>query len=204
MSLLECQDKQKTMRDLTKQMYFAENGLTTAKDIEKLANDLLNETWKIETYRFQDAKMINLAFIGWKFEFNTRKRAAGLCSKGKKTIYISKWLLDQNLHKSLEFENTLRHEIAHALEFEIRGASDHGRLWKFIARQVLCTAERCFTSEQIGVTETTKYTLICDTCGKKQPRHKVMKKQMACGKCCRELNFGRYSEKYVLRQVQNY
>ncbi len=192
------------MKDLTKEMYFAENRLTTAKEIEKLANDLLNETWRIDAYRFQATSLFNLAFLGWKFEFNTRKRAAGLCSKREKTIYISKWLLDQNLHKSLEFENTIRHEIAHALEFELRGESDHGRLWKFIARQVLCTAERCFTSEQISVTATTKYTLICDSCGKQQPSHKIKKRKTACGKCCNEFNFGRYSEKYVLRQVQNY
>lgn len=192
------------MKDLTKQMYFAENGLTTAKEIEKLANDLLNETWRIDIYRFQDAKVINLALVGWKFEFNTRKRAAGLCSKREKTIYVSKWLFDQNPHKSLEFENVLRHELAHAIDFEIRGTSDHGQVWKMIARQVLCTAERCYKSEQISVTATTKYTLICDTCGKQTPSHKVKKRKTACGKCCNELNFGKYSEKYALRQVQNY
>lgn len=192
------------MKDLTKEMYFAENRLTTAKEIEKLANDLLNETWRVDAYRFQATSMFNLGLLGWRFEFNTRKRAAGLCSKNDKTIYISKWLLDQNLNKSLEFENTIRHEIAHAIEFELRGESDHGRLWKFIARQVLCTAERCYKSEQIGVTETTKYTLICDTCGKQSPSHKIKKRKSACGKCCNEHNFGRYSEKYALRQVQNY
>ncbi len=192
------------MKDLTKEMYFAENRLTTAKEIEKLANDLLNETWRIDVFRFQDAKVINLALVGWKFEFNTRKRAAGLCSKREKTIYVSKWLFDQNPHKSLEFENVLRHELAHALDFEIRGTSDHGRVWKLIARQVLCTAERCFTSEQIGVTETTKYTLICDNCGKRQPRHKAMTRHSACGKCCNEHNFGRYTDKFKMRVVQNY
>lgn len=198
-------DKQiSDMKDLTKEMYFADNKLTTASEIEKLANDLLNETWRIDAYRFQTTSMFNLALLGWKFEFNTRKRAAGLCSKREKTIYISKWLLDQNLHKSLEFENTIRHEIAHALEFELRGESNHGRLWKFIARQVLCTAERCFTGEQISITATTKYTLICDNCGNKTPRHKAMTRHSACGNCCNEYNFGRYSDKYKMRVVQNY
>ena len=192
------------MKDLTKEMNFTENRLTTVKEIEKLAIDLLNTTWTIDIYRFQDAKVINLLDLGWCFEFNTRKRAAGLCSKRRKTIYISKWLLGQNLHKSLEFENTLRHELAHAIDFEIRGTSDHGQVWKFIARKVLCTAERCFTSEQIGVTEKTKYTLICDTCKKEQPSHKRLQRSTACGKCCKEHNRGRYDEKYVLRQIQNY
>jgi predicted SprT family Zn-dependent metalloprotease len=192
------------MKDLTKEVYFTDNRLTTAIEIEKLANELLAITWTIDIYRFQDAKVVNLLDLGWRFEFNTRKIAAGLCSKRKKTIYISKWLFDQNPHKSLEFENVLRHELAHALDFEIRGKSDHGKVWKLIARKVLCTAERCSTSEQIGVTATTKYTLICDTCNKEQPSHKRLKNSVACGECCKEHNRGRYDVKYVLRQVQNY
>lgn len=193
------------MKDLTREMNFAENRLTTAREIEKLANDLLNTNWTIDIFRHQAPRVINLALIGWKFEFNTRKRAAGLCSKREKTIYVSKWLLAQNLNKSLEFENTLRHELAHALDFEIRGTSDHGKVWKAIARKVLCTAERCFTSEQISVTATTKYTLVCDTCNKEIKMHKInTTRPRACASCCNEHNFGRFSEKYIFRQVQNY
>lgn len=193
-----------TSKDLTKQMYFAEGQATTLREIQELAIAMLKTTWKIDIYRFQGASLINLFDLGWRFEFNDRKRAAGLCSFRSKTIYISKWLLEQNLNKGLEFENTLRHEIAHALDFKMRGTSDHSKVWKAVARVVLCTAERCYTSEQISITATTKYTLVCDTCNKKTPSHKVKKRKTACGKCCNEHNFGRYSEKYVLRQVQNY
>lgn len=192
------------MKDLTKEMHFVDGQLTTTKEIESLANALLNTTWSIDVFRFQKTNLINLALLGWKFEFSNARRQAGLCSFNNKTIYVSKWLLGQNLDRSLQFENTLRHEIAHALDFEIRGKSDHGRVWKFIARQVLCTAERCYKSSEITITETTKYTLICDSCGKQTPSHKIKKRKSACGKCCNAHNFGRYSEKYVLRQVQNY
>lgn len=192
------------MKDLRKEMYFAENKQTTLREIKELANALLDLTWTIDIYRHSSPSVINLSRKGWTFEFNTRKRAAGLCNWGNKTIYISKWLLGQNLNKALEFENTLRHELAHALDFEMRGKSDHSRVWKAVAREVLCTAERCYTSDQISVTATTKYTLICDTCGTKKPSHKKKKRLSACGSCCREHNYGRYSDKYVLRQVQNY
>lgn len=193
-----------TSKDLTKQMYFTEGQGTTVAEIKALAIALLDTTWTIDIYRFQPASVINLLDLGWSFEFNDRKRAAGLCSSRSKTIYISKWLLEQNLHKGLEFENTLRHEIAHALDFKMRGTSDHSKIWKMVAKQVLCTAERCYTSEQISVTATTKYTLICDTCNKTTPSHKVKKRKTACGHCCKVHNFGRYTEKYALRQVQNY
>jgi predicted SprT family Zn-dependent metalloprotease len=192
------------MKDLTKEMYFLKEQGTSLKEIEQLAKELLETTWTIDIYRYQASSEINLKRLGWKFEFNSRKRAAGLCSKNEKTIYISKWLLQQNLGKGLEFEDTLRHEVAHAIDFTVRGTSDHGRVWKLIARQVLCTAERCFRSEQITVTETTKYTLICDSCGKQSPSHKAKKRKSACGKCCNTHNAGRFSEKYLIRQVQNY
>jgi len=191
-------------KDLTKEMYFTEGQGTTVREIEQLAIALLKTTWTIDIYRFKDASVINLFDLGWRFEFNTRKRAAGLCNYRDKTISVSKWLLGQNLHKGLEFENTLRHEISHALDGAMGGRNNHNQIWKMIARKVLCTAERCYTSEQISVTETTKYTLICDTCNTKTPSHKVKKRKSACGKCCNAHNFGRYSEKYALRQVQNY
>jgi predicted SprT family Zn-dependent metalloprotease len=192
------------MKDLTKEMFFSKHQGTSLIEIEKLANELLSLTWTIDIYRHRAPSVINLMDLGWKFEYNTRKRAAGLCSKNEKTIYISRWLLEQNLGKSIEFEDTLRHEIAHAIDFEIRGTSDHGRVWKLIARQVLCTAERCVRSEQIAVTETTKYTLICDSCGTQSPRHKATKRKGACVKCCNAFNGGRFSEKFLIRQVQNY
>lgn len=192
------------MKDLRKEMHYAENTQTTLSEIKKLANALLELTWTIDIYRHSSPSIINLSQKGWTFEFNTRKRAAGLCNWGNKTIYISKWLLEQNLDKGLEFENTLRHELAHAIDFEMRGKSDHSKVWKAVARKVLCTAERCYTSDQISVTKTTKYTLICDTCGTEKPSHKRKKRKSACGSCCREHNNGKYSEKYVLRQVQNY
>jgi predicted SprT family Zn-dependent metalloprotease len=192
------------MKDLTKEMFFSKNQGTSLKEIEQLANELLATTWTIDIYRHQLPRNISLKSLGWKFEFNSIKRAAGLCSKNEKTIYISRWLLEQNLAKGLEFEDTLRHEIAHAIDFEIRGTSDHGRVWKLIARQVLCTAERCFKSDQIAVTETTKYTLICDTCGTKSARHKVTKRKGACVKCCNAYNNGRFSEKFLVREIRNY
>lgn len=191
------------MKDLRKEKKYTENTQTTLKEMEALANELLDLTWTIDIYRHASASVINLRDRRWRFEFNTRRRAAGLCNWSCKTIYLSKYLLEQNLHKSAEFENTLRHELAHALDFEMRGKSDHSRVWKAVAREVLCTAERCYKSSEIGDSKS-KYTLICDTCGYTKASHKVKKRKSACGNCCREHNGGRYSEKFILRQVQNY
>lgn len=194
-----------TSKDLTREMYFAEGQGTTVREIEQLANALLNTIWTIDIYRFKDASVINLSKLGWKFEFNTRKRAAGLCSYREKKIYISKWLLGQNLHKGLEFENTLRHEIAHALDGAMGGRNHHNQVWKMIARQVLCTAERCYTSEQISVTATTKYTLKCieEGCNYKRPSHKARPQNARSYPCCTNCyNEGKGYKRLI--QVQNY
>jgi len=192
------------MKDLRKEKVFMDNTQTTTKEIRDIADRLLSLTWTVDIYRSREPFVINLQKKGWTFEYNTRKRAAGLCNAAKKKIYISKWLLEQNLHKSAEFENTVRHELAHALDFEMRGTSDHSRVWKAIAKKVLCSAERCYTADQIATTKTTKYTLICDSCGKEKASHKVVKVARACGTCCKSKNFGRFSSEYIIRQVKNY
>jgi predicted SprT family Zn-dependent metalloprotease len=190
------------MKDLTKEMYFKENSETTLEEIKELAAKLLETTWTIEIFRWKDAETFTLSNKGWKFEFNNRKRAAGLCSYRKKTIYVSKYLLEQNLDKSLEFENTLRHELAHAIDFEMRGTSDHSKVWKAVAREVLCTAERCYSTDVIQTKVQTKYTVVCDTCGKEKAGHK--RGNSACGVCCKKYNGGKYDEKYALRYVKNF
>lgn len=191
-------------KDLTKEMYFTENRATTLRELKNLANDLLDTTWTIGIYRYQDAKVINLRQLGWRFEFNTRRRAAGLCNYSTKQIFLSEWLVKQNLDQAIEWENTLRHELAHAIDGAMGGRNGHNKVWKAIARDVLCTAERCYSTNVIQTKVTTKYTLICDSCGKEKASHKVKKSKTACGDCCRAHNGGRYTDKFVLRQVQNY
>lgn len=66
------------------------------------------------------------------------------------------------------------------------------------------TKEMHFSENRVTTANETKYTLICDTCNKEQPSHKIKKIKTACGDCCRAYNFGRYDIKYALRQVQNY
>lgn len=192
------------MKDLTKEMNYTDSDTTTLSEIKALANKLLSLTWTINIYRHKEAQTFNLSDLGWTFEFNSRKRAAGLCRPRAKVIYVSRWLLEQNLNKAMNFENTVRHELAHAIDFEMRGTSDHSSIWKAVAREVLCNAERCYTSEEISVNILTKYTLLCDSCGTKKPSHKIKRSLTACGPCCNEHNNGRYSDKYVLRQIKNY
>lgn len=193
------------MKDLTKEMHFSKESVTTAEEIKALAIDLLNLTWTIEIYRFKPASVINLLDLGWCFEFNDRKRAAGLCSRTKKTIYISKWLLEQNLDKALKFEDTIRHEIAHAIDNEVRGFSNHDKVWKLIAIKILCNGERCYEISEIQTKVETKYKLVCpkDDCTFERASHKKRPLKPRTHPCCNDCH--KKGRGYVrLVQVQNY
>ena len=74
---------------------------------------------------------------GWVLRFNKRKRSLGLCSPAKRTIYLSTYYFDRV--SDAETMDTIRHEIAHALEAVRHGTSGHGPVWKAIAREVGAT-----------------------------------------------------------------
>lgn len=191
----------KANTDLRKQLYFNSEKETTKEQIEFLANKLLTMTWTINIHPILDDRIINLKEKGWKFVFSTAKIYAGWCSYDKKTISVSTHLLMQNLDKPEEWEEVVRHELAHAIDFEIRGTSDHSKVWKNVAKQVLSTAERCYDTNLI-IDNKMKYTVICDACGHERQAHRRTDK-LACGKCCKKHNDGKWDERFLLRYVEN-
>lgn len=67
---------------------------------------------------------------GWKFAWNNRKRAFGLCSYRKKEIQLSIFLSETEPFDSVC--DTILHEIAHALT----PGAGHGPAWKAVARRI--------------------------------------------------------------------
>lgn len=185
--LLYANQNNNAMTALEKRAEIISKSTERMKLLEWLAKELLNE-W-------------GLTDKGWSFGWNSRKKSFGLCSKRKKMIFLSKYLLPTITDESAE--DTIRHEIAHALDFEDRGTSDHGPKWKAWARKVGADPTRCGSSDHDEIAEelaqTSKYTLVCPN-GHKFPSHRKRKRLSSCGKCCP----GHYNEDYLLTQVQNY
>lgn len=71
---------------------------------------------------------------GWSFGFDHAKRRFGNTDFKNKEITLSKTLIGEGLPRE-EIEDTLRHEIAHVLDYINRGTSDHGPKWKRWARR---------------------------------------------------------------------
>lgn len=164
--------------------------------IDTLASSLLNKCWVIDNDSF------NLVNLGWTFSYNKRKTILGMCAVNKKHISLSSYLISHN-HDLPIWEDTILHEIAHAIDFEIRGKTDHGIIWQNIAKTVGCDPKAYCDHTDIKI-PTGKYTLSCKKCGTESNRNRKAKKKMACTHCCTLHNNGMYSDKYPLSYKQNY
>lgn len=96
-------------------------------DAEVLANNLLNEA--INTYQHID---------GWRFKWNNRKQAYGVCSYRTRTIQLSKFLTA--LQDYDDVKDTVLHELAHALA---GGRAGHGPVWKAWCLKLGANPQRC-------------------------------------------------------------
>jgi len=205
---------------LTKELYFSPSDSTTIKEVKELFEELLSLDWTIDIYRNKEARTFNLKDLGWRIEYNNRKTSAGNCSMSyrrnffgdkeyyNKRVRLSMHFLSQENNlgegKGAEWEEVIRHELAHAIDVELRGRTSHDRNWKAVANAMLSSGRRTFSRENLEDKKLSKYTLVCDTCGKRTPSHKKKRIKSACGTCCKKHNGGRYSEEFLLRQVQNY
>lgn len=168
--------------------------LTMVDKIKNMALGYMSKDFTV------NGRIYNMNKCHWKFEFNNRKRALGLCSPRNRTIYLSNWVI-QNSNNTFEtWEQTMLHEIAHAIDVENRGRSDHSWIWLNIARQIGYKGGR---EAKIDYKEDTvsKYTIVCDKCGYTHPSHKRSRKieegRVSCGN-------GFFDKNKLLRQVRNY
>tara|TARA_R110000851_G_scaffold196444_3_gene347397 strand:+ start:5593 stop:6348 length:756 start_codon:yes stop_codon:yes gene_type:complete len=169
-------------------------------DVRQMALEYMDKTW---TYRGRD---FNLSELGWSFYFNNKKGSNGQCWGGRKKIYLSQWVLENSDRGMEGWINTMVHEIAHAVN-HIMGGRGHDRQWRDIFMSWGGTGDRCskdVTFSDLLKNPVSKYTLHCESCGKTSPSHKKKRRASACGKCCKEKNGGRYTDRFVLEQIKNY
>jgi len=82
---------------------------------------------------------------GWRFAFDDAKRRFGACHRGwDKKITLSRPLT--LLNDRAEVEDTIRHEIAHAL---CPPKCGHGPAWKVMCKRTGAKPERCYDREDV-------------------------------------------------------
>lgn len=144
-------------------------------------------TWKESKSLWLARKTLKrLGIHGWSVKLDNSHRVAGRCYHEIKTIVLSRRFINHPTCSMEEIENTILHEIAHA----IAGYKEHhGPEWKRIARMIGCTGDRC-TKIQFDE-RIPKYVLRCTNpdCTNIGHRHKIPSKIKAgaasfnCGRC---------------------
>lgn len=114
------------------------------------------------------------------FEFEDCKRTLGRCHYYTKKITLSKWYAELNEEK--EIEDTILHEIAHALAWTHDKFKGHGKIWKDWARKVGANPRACSKANLAKPKNHYKYEQTC--CGVTYKRHRVSKRRRYyCPKC---------------------
>ena len=173
-----------------------DNSSITIDRFQEIFDRLMKRTWEY------NGNFYNLHKLGWTWGYSRKKQALGTATytrmKGIGKIEISKPLLSVNLNSNpRKFEDTIRHEIAHAIDYTLRDESDHGIHWQKIAIHLGAQPE---TGKKTIVSVPKKWIGQCKG-NHYHWKHSLTKsaKTLACGKCCRENNNGAYSEDYLIQ-----
>lgn len=105
----------------------------------------------------------------WYFEFDNAKRRFGICRYSTRRIGLSRNLVLLNTKKRVE--NTILHEIAHAL---VGPGNGHNWIWRQKAIEIGCNGKRCHSKEDTTLVERTLIAH-CPNCGKNYGRFKKQK-----------------------------
>ena len=161
----------------------------TPAELEQLAKELLEQhkPWSVETarkkggskrmqrYRNTYKRNYNgdpdksLADNGWRFVWGTAKKRFGCCKYDERVIEVSRPLL--KIAKAGVTENTLRHEVAHAIAGYL---SAHGTAWKQACKLTGAIPKACASISDIADDETSPLVYACCGCGETYgPRHKT-------------------------------
>lgn len=115
---------------------------------------------------------------GWKFRWDRAQRRLGVCDHAQKIIAFSKNF--DHIGRA-EIEDTIRHEIAHAL---VGSGHGHDDVWRRKCIEVGAKPERCAS----GVTSQAQpnYRIYCVGCGDSFMRYRLRRELLnryQCAKC---------------------
>ena len=117
---------------------------------------------------------------GWTFGLDRARTRLGACHPAQKRITVS-GLLAGRLGRA-EVEDTVRHEVAHAIDVERRGFTCHDATWKALARQCGARPARTYAGSR-PPDPSAPYGAECPTCGRTRDLYREPVHAPRCGPC---------------------
>lgn len=116
---------------------------------------------------------------GWTFGWIRATRTLGRCYHDRRHIVLSQSFVDLNERDKIE--ETIRHEIAHAI---VGAGKGHGWEWQSMARTVGCKDPRAKCMDDDLKMARGRYVAVCSSCGHEFSRHRAPKpgRPLACSK----------------------
>ncbi|HEX8386316.1 MAG TPA: SprT-like domain-containing protein, partial [Rubricoccaceae bacterium] len=126
-----------------------------------------------------------LSDLGWTFRFDRARHRLGLCTWARGGRPVKTVSLSRPLALALGWgvmEDVVRHEAAHAVDYETRGRSAHDAVWKALARR--CGADPTATYEgPLADDGASKYVGSCPTCGFSRAFYRAPTRAYVCPTC---------------------
>jgi len=123
----------------------------------------------------------------WRFELSREKNTLGRCEHSDRTISFSQYYLHLPME---EIEDTILHEIAHALVGPKHG---HDYVWKAKCREIGARPERLAPPE-IKTSAKPNYRIECPDCGWHTDRFRMRRRNFGakCPECHTEVKIYKY------------
>ena len=145
---------------------------------------------------------INERSLAEKFtiSWNARMRsAAGRAMLQTLTVEINPKLQQFGTQEVL---NTVLHEIAHLVAWSRSRHRGHGAPWKQACADLGIPGEKAtHTLPLPRNTQKKKWLYTCKSCDLSVKRTRRMKRRSACAAWCKKYNKGRYTERYILKEL---
>lgn len=133
-------------------------------------------------------KLHGLWEAGWRIGLSKSRSSCGDCTYSHKLIRLSEPTI--LINEASVVENTIRHEIAHALT----EGDGHGRRWRAKFYELGGKA----TIVNDAVVTAFKYSGTCPACRVKTFRNSIPRRRCACEPCCVKSSDGRFDERFAL------
>lgn len=131
------------------------------------------------------------------------RTTAGLACWRTKSIVLNPKLVEIS---AAEVQRTLRHELAHLFAQHRAGRrriEAHGREWREACEMLGIPNEpRCHNLPFKRRKVERKYFYACPECGTVLARVRPLRRAVACLKCCRKFNGGRYHVRFRFQPIQ--